>query len=197
MISKNPPTAIVPPYHVQTGSSSNSGIQGGPVKPGIGGVLEMFNNALYRNAGYNVSFLAGYQRFFSRHFGFSTHASVGYEYVHHNLLTSKHLQGLPTTLGGHLIYDYIAPKSKKSKKKPYYGLYAGLLGSSHVYFLNSAVSHRFNLSVDYGLRFQIHKDIIKLGVSMPLLKQITRIGSLLIREDYRNFNLYVSFSRLF
>ncbi|WP_104740696.1 hypothetical protein [Helicobacter bizzozeronii] len=91
MISKNPPTAIVPPYHVQTGSSSNSGIQGGPVKPGIGGVLEMFNNALYRNAGYNVSFLAGYQRFFSRHFGFSTHASVGYEYVHHNLLTSKHL----------------------------------------------------------------------------------------------------------
>ncbi|WP_104759721.1 hypothetical protein [Helicobacter bizzozeronii] len=196
MISKNPPTAIVPPYHVQTGSSSNSGIQGGPVKPGIGGVLEMFNNALYRNAGYNVSFLAGYQRFFSRHFGFSTHASVGYEYVHHNLLTSGHLQGLPTALGGHLIYDYIAPKSKKSKKKPFYGLYAGLLGSSHVYFLNSAVSHRFNLSVDYGLRFQIHKDIIKLGVSMPLLKQITRIGSLLIREDYRNFNLCLGRSTL-
>lgn len=192
-----------------TGSPVHSSSAAPNIQPSLAPLVSTINGAskLYSNVGYNTNLSTGYQHFFSRRWGFSAQAGLGYEWFSSPLFSKSplfnRLQGLRMALGGHLIYDFKAPQSQRGL---YCGVFVGLLGTNNHYFLTTKSAqtywkYSFNVHVSAGLRFQLRRSVLKLGVSSPLVPRVVNLqaGStrFLIHETFRNFNLYASYAVLF
>ncbi|BCZ19716.1 hypothetical protein NHP190012_13580 [Helicobacter sp. NHP19-012] len=179
------------------------------VHANLGSFVDTINGAskFYSNVGYNTSLIAGYQHFFGRRLGFSMQASAGYEWMRSPLfqknLVFKRMQGAQATLGGDFLYDFKAPATQSGL---YCGLFLGLLGTNNHYFLTTRTlqthwKYSFNLHWNAGLRFQVGNNILRLGVSSPLIHRTIDLqaGSthFLVHETFHNFNLYASYAVLF
>ncbi|MFC3847547.1 hypothetical protein ACFOPX_03210 [Helicobacter baculiformis] len=179
------------------------------VHASLGSFVDTINGAskFYSNVGYNANVITGYQHFFSRRLGFSLQASAGYEWVQSPLFQKSPLfnrmQGARVALGGDLLYDFKAPATQSGL---YCGLFAGLFGTNSHYFLTTKAlqtywKYSFNVHWNAGLRFQLGSNIVKLGVSSPLIPRVINLqaGSthFLVHETFHNFNLYASYAVLF
>ncbi|MFC3847517.1 outer membrane beta-barrel protein [Helicobacter baculiformis] len=146
------------------------------IQTSLAPLAKSINSAgFFQNIGYNVDFLVGYQHFFSRHFGLSVHASLGYGYTQSpsfNNTPFKSLQDVQIGFGGNLLYDFNAPSNYEAPL--YYGIFAGVEGGNVNYALNvgnqALWRASYNLDVDFGLRFQFSSNILKWGVEIPLIR---------------------------
>ncbi|WP_158653638.1 GumC domain-containing protein [Helicobacter felis] len=175
-------------------------------RPNFSNMTRAFNNAFYHNINITGSLMAGYQRFFSRHFGFSLNASLGYGYMHsptyNNLSFFKRLQDVQMDLGGNLIYDFNMPKDDRSHL--FYGVFAGLEGGFTEFILGAGNKNlwrtSYNLDVDLGLRFQFSTNIIKWGVDIPLMPHDInwQIGSthLQLDESAKDMGIFITYEKL-
>ncbi|MFC3847156.1 hypothetical protein ACFOPX_01220 [Helicobacter baculiformis] len=179
------------------------------VHASLGSFVDTINGAskFYSNVGYNANVITGYQHFFSRRLGFSLQASAGYEWIQSPLFQKSPLfnrmQGARVALGGDLLYDFKAPATQSGL---YCGLFAGLFGTNSHYFLTTKAlqtywKYSFNVHWNAGLRFQLGSNIVKLGVSSPLIPRVINLqaGSthFLVHETFHNFNFYASYTVLF
>ncbi len=178
------------------------------IKPSLAPLAKGINqsSSLFSNISYNVDLLAGYQYFFSGHFGFSFHVSVGYGYIHSPIFNSlsffKHLQDIKINLGANLIYDFNTPTDYKSPV--YYGVFAGVQGGNTNFVLNT--NNRalwrasYNLGLDLGLRFQFSSNIIKVGVDIPLVPYKvnwqTDLGSFQLNRSAKDIGFFITYEKL-
>ncbi|WP_233704645.1 hypothetical protein [Helicobacter bizzozeronii] len=193
--------------HQQLDSLPNiSVVHSAQIKPNLAPLAKSINQSsrLFSNIGYNVDLLAGYQYFFSQHFGFSTHISVGYGYIHSPLFGSvfSHLQDVKVNLGGDLIYDFNAPTDYQSPI--YYGMFMGMQGGSANFVLNANNQAlwraSYDLGLDVGLRLQFSSNIIKWGVIVPLIPHKigwqADLGSFQINENAQDIGFFITYEKL-
>ncbi|MFC3847253.1 hypothetical protein ACFOPX_01720 [Helicobacter baculiformis] len=179
------------------------------IKPSLVPLAKSINQSsskFFSSIGYNVDLLAGWQYFFSGHFGFSIHTSVGYGYINSPLFNSAslfgRLQDIKINLGSNLIYDFNTPTHYKPPV--YYGMFVGVQGGSTNFVLNAKTKAlwraSYDLELDIGFRFQFSSHILKYGINIPLIPHKINwqvdSGSFQLDESIKDIGFFITYEKL-
>ncbi|MFC3847358.1 hypothetical protein ACFOPX_02245 [Helicobacter baculiformis] len=156
----------------------------------INSVSHAVNSTFFANKAYNVGGGAGYQRFFSKYFGFDVLALGGYSFIvpTPSFVALKDLNVGYMQLTADMLADFYVDSNPSNTN--FAGVYLGF--TEKINFMNTKIpadsTHGVLCTsfIDLGTRYQHNAWVYKLGVRVPLYKSAP------FRMSYQDFTYFIN-----
>ncbi|BCZ19327.1 hypothetical protein NHP190012_09690 [Helicobacter sp. NHP19-012] len=172
----------------------------------INSVSRAVNSTIFENKAYNLGGGAGYQRFFSKYFGFDVFALGGYSFLvpAPGFAALKKLDVGYLQLTADILADFYV--NNDASNANFAGFYVGFTEKFNFMGTQAPIAPThgvlYDSLIDFGTRYQHNAWVYKLGVRIPLYKGTPfRMGyqdfTYFINNTPSNIEVYFMLERLF